>query len=272
MPALIFSTGNPDGRLGAASRPASAGVVEVESADDFVLTSPTLLTGATFTGLITGGGSIGQVGVEFYRVFPVDSDVGRTSGPPTFSTAEVPTRVNSPSDVEFVGRDTTASNLTFSSSVITATFTASNSISATGIHALPVTVTGGNGAVTGAEVQFTVTFTNPVLLPADHYFFIPQVAVTGGDFYWLSAPRPIVAPGTAFPAGSTDLQAWIRNANLDPDWLRMGTDIIGGSPAPTFNMTFALVGTEVPEPSTFWMLGFALVMGGAVARRKLQLG
>ena len=58
MPALIFTTGNPDGLLGAASRPGSAGVVEVESADDFVLTSPTLLTSATFTGLITGGGSI----------------------------------------------------------------------------------------------------------------------------------------------------------------------------------------------------------------------
>jgi len=226
-----------------------------------------------FTGLITGGGSIGQVAIEFYRVFPVDSNTGRTSGPPTFSTPQVPTRVNSPSDVEFVGRDSAvAGDLTFLTGVLSASFTANNSISATGIHPVPNTVTLGNGAVTGAEVAVSVTFTNPVLLPADHYFFIPQVAVTGGDFYWLSAPRPIVAPGTAFPGGSTDLQAWIRNANLDPDWLRMGTDIIGGSPAPTFNMTFALVGTEVPEPSTFWMLGFALVMGGAVARRKLQLG
>ena len=27
----------------------------------------------------------------------------------------------------------------------------------------------------------------------------------------------------------TDLQAWIRNDPLDPDWLRVGTDIVGNS-------------------------------------------
>ena len=48
--------------------------------------------------------------------------------------------------------------------------------------------------------------------------------MAGGDFLYLSAPRPIVAPGTPF-AG--DLQAWIRNSDLAPDWLRIGTDIIG---------------------------------------------
>jgi hypothetical protein len=31
--------------------------------------------------------------VEIYRVFPADSDVGRTSGPPTFSTSpSIPAR------------------------------------------------------------------------------------------------------------------------------------------------------------------------------------
>jgi hypothetical protein len=35
---------------------------------------------------------------------------------------------------------------------------------------------------------------------------------------------------------------WIRNADLDPDWLRVGTDIVGGSPPPTFNGTFSLWG------------------------------
>jgi hypothetical protein len=42
-----------------------------------------------------------------------------------------------------------------------------------------------------------------------------------------------------------DLQAWIRNSDLAPDWLRIGTDIIGGTPAPTFNMTFSLVGATI---------------------------
>src|SRR5262249_7804533 len=70
----------------------------------------------------------------------------------------------------------------------------------------------------------------------------PEVQVTGGDFLYLSAPRPIVSPGTPFTG---DLQAWIRNANLAPDWLRIGTDIIGGTPVPTFNMTFSLTGDTV---------------------------
>ena len=69
----------------------------------------------------------------------------------------------------------------------------------------------------------------------------------GGDFLYLSAPKPIVAPGTPFTG---DLQAWIRNSDLAPDWLRIGTDIIGGTPAPTFNMTFSLSGETVPRAGT----------------------
>ena len=72
----------------------------------------------------------------------------------------------------------------------------------------------------------------------------PEVDVIGGDFLYLSAPRPIVAPGTPF---LPDLQAWIRNSNLKPDWLRIGTDIIDGSPSPTFNMTFSLTGDAIPK-------------------------
>jgi len=57
----------------------------------------------------------------------------------------------------------------------------------------------------------TVIFTSPIVLPAGHYFFRPEVQVNGGDFLFLSAPKPIVAPGQAI-AG--DLQAWIRNSNF----------------------------------------------------------
>src|SRR5215813_9786303 len=98
-----FSTGSPDGALGALSRPDGSGV-ETETADDFVLSQATVISGATIHGLLVPTGtavpSVGRVEVEIYHVFSRDSKVDRTSGPPTFSTANVPTRVNSPADVE----------------------------------------------------------------------------------------------------------------------------------------------------------------------------
>jgi hypothetical protein len=255
--AFFFSTGDTDGKMAAASRPGSAGKLEIEAADDFVLTSATKLTSATFTGLIPLGtplSDVVDVRVEIYRVFPALSDVGRTSGPPTFSTDRVPTRVNSPSDVELDDRSASAHTLTFTPVILGSTFTASNSV-LNGINPKPNQTTGGDLAVTGQEVEFNVKFTTPFLLPADHYFFVPQVQLSSsGDFFWLSAPRPIVAPGTPFPLGFTDLQEWIRNENLAPDWLRVGTDIVGGTPAPTFNGAFTLSGQPVPEPASLTML------------------
>ncbi len=263
---FFFSTGNPDGRMATASRPSSGGPFEIESADDFVLTSPTTLNSATFTGLIPTGSSADDVIVEIYRVFPKDSDVGRTSGPPTFSTPQVPTRVNSPSDIEFASRDTAGGTLVFSTSVLAASFTASNSVQPGGIHPMPGQTTGGDGPITGEEVQFNVDFSTPLSLPADHYFFVPQVALDSGNFLWLSAPRPIVAPGTPFPGGATDLQSWTRDQMLDPDWLRVGTDIVGGSVPPTFNAAFSISGT-IPEPASIMPLGMAIA-GLAFWRRR----
>ena len=263
-----FSTGDLDGFIGTASRPDTAFGSEIESADDFILTQSTSIAGATFTGLLTGSlplSSIGEVVVEIYRVFPKDSDVGRTSGPPTFSTSQVPTRVNSPSDVALDERDST-SGLTFSTTDLGA-FVTGNSVQPGGIHSIPGQTTGGNGALTGQAVEFNVTFTTPFALPADHYFFVPQVEMTNGDgaFFWLSAPKPIVAPGTPF---APDLQSWTRDAALDPDWLRVGTDIVG---AGAFNATFSLSGSVIPEPSTWAMalIGFA-GLGFAGWRRARQ--
>ena len=112
--------------------------------------------------------------------------------------------------------------------------------------------------------------TNPFDLAAGHYFFVPQVGLNTGTFEWLSAPRPIVSPGTPFAPGNTDLQAWTRDAMLDPDWLRIGTDIVGGN---TFNMAFSITGVNaVPEPSTWAMLilGFASI-GFMAYRRKNKM-
>jgi hypothetical protein len=95
-------------------------------------------------------------------------------------------------------------------------------------------------------VQVDVTFTPAFMLSAGHYFFVPQVLLTNPDkhFLWLFAPKPIVAPGTPF---NPDLQSWIRNAALDPDWLRVGMDIVGGSAA--FNAAFSLQGVAVATPT-----------------------
>jgi hypothetical protein len=263
-----FSTGLPDGLMATASRLGSPGKFEIESADDFALTRGTSITSATFTGLLPAGATIGEVQVEIYRVFPNDSNVGRTSGPPTFSTPQVPTRVNSPSDVAFDSRNSLlAGGLSFTTTDL-GTFSALNSVTPGGIHPMPGQTTGGNGGLTGQEVQFNISFTSPFSLPADHYFFVPQVELTGGNdnFFWLSAARPIVPPGTPFPLGFTDLQAWTRDANLDPDWLRVGTDIVGGNSAPTFNMAFSVNGVLPDSGST--ALLFASATGALVYLRR----
>src|SRR6516162_4702002 len=234
----IYSNLTPNNLMATAIRPDSPGSFEIETGDDFFLGTGARINSAKFVGLsVPGAGgtpAISQVVVEIYRVFPNDSDVGRTSGPPTFSTSQVPTRVNSPSDVELVDRDSASGNLTFSTSILAASFTASNSVKPGGIHPTPGQTTGGNGSVTGQETQIVMKFTTPFNLPADHYFFVPQVELSDGDFFWLSAPRPIVPPGTPFPPGSTDLQSWTRDQMLNPDWLRIGTDIVGGATPPTF--------------------------------------
>jgi hypothetical protein len=233
-----FTTGNPDGLMGAASRRASPGKLETETADDFTLDQTTVISRATIVGLVPPGTrpqDIKEVEVEVYHIFPLDS-----ANPPS---GKVPARANSPSDVE-IDTATRAGNsgtLTFSTNVLNSNFNVGNTV----VNNLTVATAppGGEGSTAGEEVEITITFTSPIILPAGHYFFRPEVLLTSGDFLYLSAPKVIPAP--------KDLQAWIRNSNLSPDWLRIGTDIVGGgAAAPTFNMTFSLTGETVPGAGT----------------------
>lgn len=225
-----FSTGNPDGKIATLSRPASSGKLQTETADDFLVTQSVVIAEATFTGLLPSGtplGSVSNVEIEFYHVFPGGSDTNRI--------ANVPTRANSPGDFEIDGatRDSLDGSLIFATTLVNASFTASNSV-VNGINPGQTPFTGGEGAVTGEEVTITVRFNPPIALPAGHYFFRPEVASSSGDFLWLSALKP-----TAPPLFAGDLQTWIRNDTLAPDWLRVGTDITHQGP---FNAAFSLFG------------------------------
>jgi hypothetical protein len=257
-----FSTGNPDGLIATLSRTASAGKLETETADDFVTTKPTEITSATFTGLIVGGATpadVSRVEIELYHVFPIES-----ADPPD---GRVITRANSPSDNNFAASDSALGDLSFTTTVLDSSFTAANSV-INGINPLPNQFTGGEGPVTGIEVQFNLTFNTPLTLGADdHVFFRPEVDLgSAGDFLWLSAPKPIVSPGTPF---APDLQTWTRTDGagaLAPDWERIGTDVTHQGP---FNAAFSLTGVAAPEPSTWAMMliGFGGLGFAAFSRR-----
>jgi len=263
---FTFSTGDPDGLIGTLSRPPSQGLIETESADDFILPSQTSLTSATVHGLLINGATVSgipRVTVDIYRVFPNDSDALRS--------ITVPTRTNSPGDVELVGRDTDANDMTFSATVLNPNFSVGNSI-INGIHALPNQTTGGEGPQTGTEVEIDITFTTPIDLPADHYFFRPEVETTTGEFLFLSAPKP------TDPPFAPDLQSWTRNETIFPDWVRIGTDVVGppaeGGAAPTFNASFSLKGetaeAAVPLPPAEWST-LATIGLFVVARSRMLL-
>jgi hypothetical protein len=258
----LYNNLTPNNQMAIATRPDSAGASEIEAADDFIFGTEGIINSASFVGLdVPGAGgnfSVANVAVEIYRVFPLDSDTTRT--------AQVPTRMNSPSDVAFATKDGDAGELVAQTSILAAQFTALNSVQPGGIGVN----THGNGPLTGQETQFDVTFATPFDLPAGHYFFVPQVTLTdGAQFYWLSASRPISGAGTT--SINPDLQVWTRDANLDPDWLRVGTDIVGGgAAAPTFNAAFSLDGTAVPEPGTLVLFGIAGLLVMAMKRYTLR--
>src|SRR5215472_4513922 len=142
-PIVLYSNLALDGRMAAAGRPASPGVVEIEPADDFILNNGAAVTEVKFIGLIAGTAPVinpATLNLEIYRVFPADSTF-----PPD---GKVPTRVNSPSDVATAERgfaQLTSLTITTLATGVTATNSVKNGISVG---------TGGEGPVTGTEFSF----------------------------------------------------------------------------------------------------------------------
>src|ERR1051325_8413826 len=140
---FTFSTGNPDGKIATLARPVTPGKLQTETADDFNLAQTTLINQATFTGLLPLGAplaSVINVEVELYHVFPGDSDTNRV--------LTVPTRANSPGDVEIDGatRDAADGPLTSAVAQVSPSFTVSNSV-VNGINKSPGQFTEGEGSV-----------------------------------------------------------------------------------------------------------------------------
>ena len=197
---FFFSTGSPDGLLGALSQPANSETLETETADDFILTETTSIAQATITGLIPSGtplANVSNVEIEVYHRFPKDSDVGRTSGAPMFSTAQVPTRVNSPSDVEIddATRDGGLGTLEFTRSLLNSSFSVANTV-----------VKGINPNTTRGVQRRAMWSRSPS--PSPPRSFCRRTTTSSvprsrwpktASFLYLSAPRPIKAPGIRSP-------------------------------------------------------------------------
>ena len=231
---VLYNNDFPTGDMAAATRPESAGKFEIESADDFLLPTGAHITGATFTGLLPSGVAISDVAnvrVEIYRVFPNDSDVGppqvhRLSARRRFRPGSIHLRT-----LRYSIEAVTDGTLSFTAALLSATFTANNSVQPGGIHPQPGQTTGGDGGITGEEVHFDIDLTNPLNLPPGHYFFVPQVELSGADdnFFWLSATRPLVPPSTVFmptcnldsrcESGSGLASNWSRHC-----WWQSGAD------------------------------------------------
>ena len=76
---VLYSNLLVTNQIGVGSRPSGPGV-EIEAADDFVLTSPASITGISFIGLVPSLSAVNlaALNVEFYRIFPLDSNTART--------------------------------------------------------------------------------------------------------------------------------------------------------------------------------------------------
>jgi hypothetical protein len=232
---------------------------ETEAIDDFVINPATFPNGFRIDRvraqvlLTDPAATIQNLAIEFYRTFPVDSDLSRTPAV---------TRTNGPSDdgnefAEFTSADGT---LSFTQSIQSATFALNSTIEpGTGTGILETSPT------TGQLVLLDMTLATPLsLAPTDpfpndfatHYWLELTANVSSGEFYWVQGVFPRTEPATP-PVAAEDRQTWfttIPGLSLD---FRRTSDIINQSDnttAPVFNSSMEISGQAVPEPLDLLLL------------------
>ena len=258
LPAVYsFSTGDPDGKIATASRPEST--ENSRSSPRMISCSPTTsITSATFTGLVPGGGErpptsssrsiayFPRLGCRPHQRVAAVLDV------------EVPTRVNSPSDVAFLEADSATGGLVLDQGA-RGDLHRKQLGETGGIYPEPESDTGGNGAVTGEEVRFDRELHRRLAPPRQPLFLRASGRAGQRQFLLAVGAEADRLAGTPFPPGFTDLQSWTRDDSARSRLAAHRHGHRGRRPAPTFNAAFSLAGSAVPEPSTWAMmlLGFA---------------
>ena len=194
LPAVYsFSTGDPDGLIATAARPESR---PENSRSNRPMTScspnTTSITSATFTGLVPAGSSATGVVVEIYRVFPTDSDVGAHQR--AANVLDGPGAHAGQFALRYRARRARHRERPISRPrSLDPSFTANNSVTA-GRYPSQTEPTPPAATVRSRarKCSSTVNFATPFVLPADHYFFVPQVELgRTATFFWLSAPKPV---------------------------------------------------------------------------------
>lgn len=243
--ATLFTTGSPDGAVAVVS----GGVLNFpgtvfSAADDFILLNESLITGGTFTGLITPPlrfTDIVDVSLSIYNV-----TLSTATGQPIPVPDGLAASANSASE-----------QLTY-----TQEFSSVNTAS--------VTIPRASQPVPffGFGTTFNFVLESPIVMPAGHYFVSPRVVVTSvpggppqpGLFYWLSAPWPLGTSALDYDA------VLIGNGDAGPSFWVPISNAAGGPE----NMSFSLRGEEIPEPGAAWLILAGLaVIGYRAAKRRL---